>query len=174
MRARRGFLEHVRVTHDPAGGIDTHIEFFLLERFEKTRLPIPDVDIVRHDPVGLRKTYLAFEVRLCDVIQVKYYAGIVAAELRALRAGKLPGSLQCVSTRNLEFHGSFRERLKEILIRHARAEQSGENPDQKKFGVVPVESLQRQARLPYAGTNNPSFPMRQSIASIGVDSRTVI
>ena len=146
-RAGSGFLEYVRVADDAAGGVDAHVEFFFLQRAEKARLPVPDVDVVRHHLVGLLEAYFALEVGLRRVVHIENDARIVAAELRALRGGKLLGLFEGIRARNFEIDGSFGEGLEEIFVRHARAEQAGENPDQKDFRVVPVEPLQRQARL---------------------------
>ena len=135
------------VADDAAGGIDAHVEFFFLQRAEKSRLPVPDVDFARHHLVGLLEAYLALEVRFRRIVHIENDARIVAAELRALRGGKLFCEGEGVRARHLELDGGFGESPEEIRVRHARAENARKNPDQENFCVIPVEPFQRQARL---------------------------
>ena len=145
--ARRIFLKLMGVADDAAGGIDTHVEFFFVQGTEKSRLPIPDVDIVRHHLIGLLEPYLSLEVRFRGIVHVKNDARIVPAELRALRGRELLCDAKGVRAGHLELDGGFGEGPEEIRVRHARAENASKNPDQENFCVIPVKPFQRQARL---------------------------
>ena len=135
------------VADNAAGGIDADIKFFFLQWTKKSRAPVPDVNFVRHHLIGLLQADFAFEVCFRRVIQIKNDARIVTAELRALRGRKLFGNCESVRAGDFEFDGSLGESSKEIGVRHARAENARENPEQENFCVFLVEPFERQTRL---------------------------
>ncbi len=137
------------ITDDPTGRVDAHVEFFLLQRAKETRLPVPDVDLVRHHLVGLFESNFTFQVGFRGIVNLKNYARLIPVQMRALCDCELSRLFERGRAGNLEFDGSFREGLEEILIRHARANEARENPDQQNFLVVRAEPLLRQSRLPY-------------------------
>ena len=130
----------------PAGSTRTSNSSFCSGRKNRVS-PVPDVDFVRHHLIGLLKAYFAFEVRFRGVIQIKNDARIVPVEMRALRRRKLFCNGESVRARDFEFDGSLGESSKEIGVRHARAENARENPEQENFCVFPVEPFERQTRL---------------------------
>ncbi len=131
----------VRIAHNSAGGINAHVEFFLLQGTKKTRLPVPDVDVGCHHLIRLREAYFAFEVGFGRVVHVKNDARIIAGELRSLGLGELFCLFEGGRARNLEVNRRFGEGLEKIFIRHARAQQACDDPDQQNFYVFPVEPL---------------------------------
>ena len=174
----------VQVADDAAGGIHAHIEFFLLQGAKKSRLPVPDVDFGRHHLIGFLRGRLRARGKFwpCRPRRKRCWN-------RSRRAAR-PGRRQIAwrlfqrgRAGNFEVNGGFGERPEEILVRHARAEEAGENPDQKNSCVLsPLSRSSGNDCLRWRRTSSrvdptsmaPSFPMRQAIASIGAGIGAVV
>ncbi|PYT81863.1 MAG: hypothetical protein DMG40_07815 [Acidobacteria bacterium] len=102
-----GFLDFVVVTDDLPGRADAHCEFFLLERFEKTHVPVPNIQILRHQPVRFAQTDLALQIHFGVFIHIKNDRRFVAADVLAEAGSKFPCPLQCFGSRNLEIDRGF-------------------------------------------------------------------
>ena len=79
----------------------------------------------------------------------------------------MPGLIEGVRARHFEFDGSFGKGLEEIFVGDARAEQAGENPDQKNFASFPSSRSSGKHASRGADASEPSFPMPPAIASLG-------
>src|SRR6266850_2135697 len=113
-------------------GADADVKFLFLLWLEEARIPEPDIQFRRHEPVRFLQSEFPLEVDLRVFVHVENNRGSVAADVFAEPRDKVLRALKGFFTGNLKIDGSFGESAKKILVSEHRAEDSKDHPKQQR------------------------------------------
>src|SRR6266403_5638840 len=113
-------------------GADTDVKFLFLLWLEEARIPEPDIQFRRHEPVRFLQSEFPLEINLRVFVHVENDRGLVAADVFAEPRDKALRALQRFFAGNLKIDGGFGECAEEILLSEHRAQNSKDHPKQQR------------------------------------------
>ena len=126
--SRSRLFDLVLVADNLSRRADVNLEFLLLLRPEKPHVPIPDIQLVRHQPVRLLQPHLPLHIRLRVVVHLESNRRLIPADVLSHAANKFLRSPHCLIPRNLEVHRRFRKRPEKIFLRKHHSYDAQQHP----------------------------------------------
>src|SRR6266850_2119175 len=129
-------------------GADADVKFLFLLWLEEARIPEPDIQFRRHEPVRFLQSEFPLEVDLRVFVHVENNRGSVAADVFAEPRDKVLRALKRFFPGDLKIDGSFGECAEEIPVGKHGAEDSKNDPKQQRAFIGTRQTVTGHQCLP--------------------------